>query len=100
VADDKRRFPRISSLNIVADKGRMFRTLDLSREGMLLEMDAAAPLGSQIVVDLALGEVVLEIKGEVVRHVPQDNGRTGVGIRFDRLSPRSERHIRDYLTRR
>jgi hypothetical protein len=100
MADDKRRFPRVRSLNIVADKGRVFRTLDLSREGMLLEMDHPTPMGSQIVVDLALGEVVLEVKGEVVRHVPQQDGRVGVGIRFDRLSPRSERHIRDFLLKR
>jgi len=100
MSGDKRRFPRVESLNIVADKGRVFRTLDLSREGMLLEMDIPAPLGTNIVVDLALGEVVLEVKGEVVRHVPQEGGRTGVGIRFERLSPRSERHIREFLLKR
>ncbi|MCK6479963.1 MAG: PilZ domain-containing protein [Planctomycetaceae bacterium] len=97
---DKRRFPRIEALNIVADKGRVFRTLDLSREGMLLEMDVPAPVGTNLVVDLALGEVVLEVKGQVVRLVPQKNGRMGVGVKFDRLSPRSERHIREYLLKR
>ena len=36
----------------------------------------------------------------MVRHVPQPGGRIGVGIRFDRLSPRSERHIREFLLKK
>jgi len=100
MANDKRRFPRIQSLNIVAEQGRVFRTLDLSREGMLVEMDVPTALGTRIQLDLALGEEVLEVKGEVVRHVPQDNGRTGVGVRFERLTPRAERAIREYLLKK
>jgi len=97
---EKRRFPRVRSLNIVAERGRLFRTLDLSREGMLLEMDVPATLGTHLNVDVALGEAVVELGGEVVRHVPQDNGRTAVGIRFSRLTPRGERVLRDYLLQR
>lgn len=100
MAGDQRRFPRIRSLNIVAEKGRVFRTLDISREGMLLEMDVPAAMGTRLQLDVALGESVVEVSGEVVRHVPQDNGRTGVGVRFDRLSPMAERLIRDFLLRK
>jgi hypothetical protein len=100
MGEDKRRFPRISSMNMVADKGRLFRTLDLSREGMLLEMDIPAPIGSRLQVDLALGEEILEVVGEVKRHVAQGNGRIAVGILFDRLSPRAERRIREFLLSR
>lgn len=97
---EKRRFPRIQSLNIVADKGKVFRTLDLSREGMLVEMDVPAAMGTRLHLDLALGEEILDVQGEVVRHVPQGNGRIGVGMRFDRLTPRAERAIRDYLLKK
>jgi c-di-GMP-binding flagellar brake protein YcgR len=100
MADDKRRFPRLQSFNIVAEKGRVFRTLDLSREGMLLEMDIPAAMGTRVHLDLAVGEEVIDVAGEVVRHVPQDNGRTAVGIRFSRLAPRSERCLREYLLKR
>ena len=100
MADDRRRYPRIRSLNIVADQGRVFRTLDLSREGMLLEMDVPTAVGTKLSMDIGLGEDVVEVHGEVLRHVPQDNGRIAVGIRFDRLAPRTERALREYLLKR
>ena len=100
MADEKRRYPRINSLNIVADRGRVFRTLDLSREGMLLEMDHPAPLGTRLALDVALGEAVVELQGLVVRHVPQDNGRIAVGIRFDRVTPKVERALREFLLKK
>jgi hypothetical protein len=100
MANEKRRFPRIQALNIVAEKGRVFRTLDLSREGMLVEMDVPTAVGTRIQLDLALGEEVLEVTGQVMRHVPQDNGRIGVGVQFERLTPRAERAIREYLLKK
>ena len=100
MAGEQRRFPRIQSLNIVAEKGKVFRTLDLSREGMLLEMDVPAAMGTRLHLDLALGEDIVEVKGEVVRHIPQKDGRIGVGVRFDRLSPMVERVIREYLLKK
>ena len=100
MGSEKRRFPRVRSLNIVAERGRVFRTLDLSREGLLLEMDVPAAVGTHLRLDLALGEAILEVKGEVVRHRVQENGRTAVGVRFGRLSPLAERIIREYLLRK
>jgi hypothetical protein len=100
MADDKRRFPRIQSLSFVADRGRVFRTLDLSREGMMVEMDIPPAIGTRVHLDLALGESVLEVQGVVRRVIGQQNGRSGVGVQFDRLPPKSERAIRDYLLKR
>lgn len=97
MSSEKRRFARIRTLNIAAKQGRVFRTLDLSREGMLLEMDDPTPVGTHLSLDVALGESVVELTGEVMRHVPQGNGRVGVGVRFERLSPKAERALRDYL---
>jgi hypothetical protein len=64
---------------------------------MMLEMDAAPPIGTRVRVDLALGEWLFEVQGDVVRHEARENGRTGVGVRFERLTPRAERLLRDYL---
>ena len=100
MAEDKRRFPRIKSMNIVVEKGRVFRTLDLSREGMLLEMDPPAAVGSHLQVDLALGEDIVDVQGDVKRHVPQPDGKIAVGILFGRLSPKADRTIRDYLLKK
>lgn len=100
MSSDKRRFPRIDSLHIVAEKGKVFRTLDLSRDGMLLEMDIPAAIGTHLDLDLALGEEILAVRGEVVRHIPQDNGKTAVGIRFSRLTPKAERQLRDHLLKK
>ena len=45
MADDRRRYPRIRSLNIVADQGRVFRTLQASPSGPFpnfVDLDGAA----------------------------------------------------------
>jgi hypothetical protein len=100
MSSEKRRSPRYRSLNIVARNGRVYRTLDLSREGMLLEVDERITPGARLAVDAALGESVVELGGEVVRWSLQDNGRPAVGVRFGDLPPSAERVLRDWLGRR
>ncbi len=97
MGQERRRFPRVTSLNIVVDQGRIFRTLDISRDGMQVEMNIAPPMGSRINVDLQLGENVVEVQGKVMRHVPLPGSHIGVGIEFERLAPRSERVLLEYL---
>ena len=97
MADEKRRYPRIQSHNLVSEQGHVFRTLDLSREGMLLEMDRPAAPGARLSLNVALGETVVEVQGLVVRQAPRDNGRTAVAIWFDGLAPRAERSLREFL---
>ena len=77
MADDKRRFPRIQSLNIVADQGKVFRTLDLSREGMLVEMDVPTAIGTRIQLDLALGQPLLGRGCLTLRTMPIAAGVVG-----------------------
>jgi c-di-GMP-binding flagellar brake protein YcgR len=84
-------------MNIVVDQGRIFRTLDLSREGMRIEMSTAPQPGARLMVDLQLGEHIVEVKGEVMRVEILPDGKAAVGLRFDRMTPRAERSLLDYL---
>ena len=82
MANDRRHSPRVHSLHFVAEEGQMLRTLDVSAEGMLLEMGNPAPLGSRLELQVAFGEEVLPLHGEVVRHELLPDRKVGVGIHF------------------
>jgi len=94
---DKRRSPRIHSLNFVADEASMFRTLDVSRQGMLLEMGVPPPLGSRLELRVAFGETVVRLPSQVMRHELLPGNKVGVGVRFEDLDARAraviEKHI-------
>ena len=94
---DKRVHPRFRSLNFVAKDGQLYRTLDVSLEGMLLEMEKPPPLGTKVTVSVAFGEKVVNLTGEVVRHVPRGKGRIGVGLRFARLDPKARWALEEHL---
>jgi len=94
---DKREHPRFRSLNFVAKDGQVYRTLDVSLEGMLLEMEQAPPMGSKVTVSVAFGEKVVDLTGEVVRHVERGKGRTGVGVHFGSLDPKAKWALEEHL---
>ena len=94
---DRRTCDRCRSLNFVSIDGRMYRTLDLSDGGMMIEMRYPPPLGAQFEVVAALGEEIVRFPVEVMRHVERGKLWTGVGVRFGKLARRAssalERHI-------
>jgi len=100
VGSERRRFQRIPTQNMVVEQGKVFRTLDLSREGMLLEVDVPPPVGSRLHLDLALGEDIVEAQVQVMRHETQPDGKVAAGVLFDRLTPKAERAIREYLLKK
>jgi len=93
MASNRRKSPRIHSLNFVAEEGRMFRTLDVSKEGMFLEMGSPPPLGSRLDLRVAFGEEIVRLPGMVVRHELIGVGRVGVGVRFEELGPAARRIV-------
>lgn len=97
---DKRSNPRYRSLNFAAKDGTLFRTLDVSIEGMLVEMDRPPPLGTKVTLTVAFGEKMVALTGEVVRHVQRGKGRTGVGVRFDGLDPKAKWALEEHLIER
>ena len=94
---NKRKQERIRSVNFVAKDGKLYRTLDVSLQGMLLEMADPPPLGSRVTVSIAFGERVVGLSGEVVRQESRGRGRTGVGVRFTTLPSKAKWAIEEHL---
>jgi hypothetical protein len=86
MANDRRQSPRVHSLNFVAEEAGVYRTLDVSPEGMLLEMGVPAPLGSRLELRVAFGEEIVPLHARVVRHELLENRGVGVGVRFEDLT--------------
>ncbi len=97
MADNRRHSPRIHSLNFVAEEGLMFRTLDVSREGMMLEMGSPPPLGSRLDLQVAFGETILRLPARVVRHELLEKHRVGVGVRFEGLDAAARKVLDEHV---
>lgn len=97
---DKRKSPRVHSLNFVAEEGLMHRTLDVSREGMMLEMLVPPPLGTRMNLTVAFGESVVTFPAQVMRHELIQGNRVGVGLRFENLPPEARAAIEAHLAER
>jgi hypothetical protein len=95
---NRRQSPRVHSLNFVAEEGLMFRTLDVSPEGMLIEMGSPAPLGSRLELSVAFGEEILPLHANVVRHELLDDRRVGVGVRFVDLNEAARRALVEHAS--
>jgi hypothetical protein len=101
--EDRRREPRVKSLNLVnvsdfTDAGLLTglevgKTLDLSHAGLRLEIHHPVPLRSILGLSLALGDELLEVQGEVrsVEVAGEDAYR--VGVRFVDPSPETQEVI-------
>jgi len=96
MANERRKSPRVHSLNFVAEEGLLYRTLDVSPEGMLLEMGVPAPLGSRMEVRVAFGEEILPLHARVVRHELLEEQRVGVGVRFEDLNEAAQNALREH----
>jgi len=97
MADNRRHSPRIHSLNFVAEEGLMFRTLDVSRDGMMLEMGSPPPLGTRLDLQVAFGEDILRLPAQVVRHELLEKNRVGVGVRFEALDPAARKAVDEHV---
>ena len=97
MADNRRHSPRLHSLNFVAEEGLMFRTLDVSREGMMLEMGSPPPLGSHLELQVAFGETIIHLPAQVVRHDLLPNHRVGVGVQFGNLDAAATKVIEEHI---
>jgi len=97
MAQNRRVFPRIHSLNFVAEEGLIFRTLDVSKDGMLLEMGAPPALGTCMNLRVAFGDTVVSLPSQVMRHELLPRNRIGVGVRFRELDPRARRAVEAHV---
>lgn len=83
---EKRKSTRTRSRNFVTVEGVLCRTVDISPSGMMIEMAKPPAIGKRIELLLALGEKMVKIPAEVMRHEPRGEKLTGVGVRFGELN--------------
>jgi hypothetical protein len=87
---ERRRAVRVHSLNLInidPEKGSTIihglgRTLELNLEGATLEVADELPVGAVIQLELAMGEVITPLKGEVKNIRPSESGLYRIGIQF------------------
>ena len=87
---ERRKAIRVSSLNFInmdPEEGNavihgLGRTLELNIEGATLEVADELPVGSIIELELAMGDVITPLKGEVKNIQPFESGLYRVGIQF------------------
>jgi len=97
---ERRNEPRIHTMNLVHIEGYRFptltdfktddaigKTIDLSHEGMRLELDHALPLRSRVEIELALGNQVLKLHGRVKSIQEVDERLCDMGIEFVDVAP-------------
>ena len=91
---ERRKTIRVCSLNFInIDPGKespvihgLGRTLELNLEGATLELADKLPIGAVIEMELAMGEVITSLKGEVMNVHPSESGLYRVGIQFRKPS--------------
>lgn len=87
---ERRKAIRVKSLNFInVDVGKenpiihgLGRTLELNLAGATLEVADEIPVGAIVEVELAMGEVITFLKGEVKNVQPSESSLYRVGIQF------------------
>jgi hypothetical protein len=91
---ERRKTVRVCSLNFInIDPGKentvihgLGRTLELNLEGATLEVADKLPVGTVIELELAMGEVITALQGEVINVHLSESGLYRVGIQFRKPS--------------
>ena len=94
---ERRKAIRVRSLNFVnidPEKQNSIihglgRTLELNLEGATIEVADNLPVGAVIEIELAMGDVITTLRGEVKNVQPFESGLYHVGIQF--LNPSTVR---------
>ena len=94
---ERRKAIRVSSLNFInIDPGGenavihgLGRTLELNLDGATIEVADKLPVGALLELELAMGEVITSVKGEVKNVRLSESGLYRVGIQF--LKPNTVR---------
>jgi len=87
---ERRKAIRVCSLNFInIEPGKentvihgLGRTLELNLEGATLEVADKLPIGAVIELELAMGDVITSLQGEVINVHLSESGLYRVGIQF------------------
>ena len=88
-------FSQLDDLENIREIG-MARTLNISEEGILIELQSAIPLGSVLDLVLNVADECLQVKGEVTRSKLID-GKCRLAVKFTHISPDSYCKLNKYL---
>jgi len=107
---DRRHEPRVKAINLVHVEEYKYpsltdyktddtigRTMDLSHDGMNLELDHCLQLRTLVKLELALGNLVLELKGKVRSIREIDEHTCDHGIEFIDLTPEQYEALEEHL---
>jgi len=103
---ERRRYPRVESLNLVS-VGKVqeslvgvARTLVMSEGGALLEMAEPYPVHTIFRLDLALEGELMTVDAEVRDVSAGDDGMYEVGVRFVGLAPEDRERLERFIAER
>ncbi len=104
---EKRRYPRIYSLNLIAyaciDKKNnvtnqgMGRTINVSEIGLLLETYYPLDCENVMLVDVGIKDELIDIRGRVIHAAVNSDGKHETGIEFIEIDRRSSEILRQYI---
>lgn len=108
--DERRHEPRVKALTLVdvaefneaglLTELTMGRTLDVSQDGMRLELNHPVPVDSTLTLELELGESVVEVHGKVHscnRVTANGQTRYAMGVEFLDLSTENFDKLQAYV---
>ena len=104
---DRRSGERFSTLNFIhytldnCGEGEiqdMGRTIDASERGLLIQTSNPLPVGQRIIINVGLGENILELSGEIVHCADDEEGMCRSGIEFDTLDALHAEKLSGFLT--
>jgi c-di-GMP-binding flagellar brake protein YcgR len=104
---EKRRYPRIDSLNLIAyacidGNGNMIsqgmgRTLNVSETGLLLETYYALDCEDVMLIGLGIKDDLIDIRGRVVHDSLNKDGKHESGIEFTEINSGSQEILKKYI---
>lgn len=107
MSQERRREPRVQAVSLVnvaefTEVGfrtdlEIGRTLDVSHDGMRVELNHPLPLRSVVTINLQMGEQILEIHGKVRSVRAIDDTTCDMGIEFTDVGPDQYEAIDEYL---
>lgn len=104
--NEKRNFIRMDALHlldylVIDREGRqttysMGRTLDVSEQGLKLEVTHAVSPGDTLLITVGLEDDLIDLTGEVI-HCEQEANRFVLGIEFSDISDEGDRVLKKYI---
>ena len=104
---EKRRYPRLDSLNLISysrlderelpDDGGIGRTMDLSKGGVTIQIHKPLPIHSALHLDIALEEKLIAVRGRVVHVQKLDEDRYDIGVSFLQIGDEDLKTLQEYF---